>query len=249
MTDAFEEVEEGLRRDKATELWNKIFPWLIAAFVLLLAAVGVWEFMKWQRSQEIEKAGAAYATAVAAIDADNLPAAKTALEPVAAGTGGYAALSNHILAAIEAQTTGDPAAAAPYLEKAAAAEGGLMGDLATLKLAYARADTVDLAALTALVQPLVDKGGQASALARELLAAKKLAGGDIEGARRDFQTLQLDLDAPQAMKQRVQQILFALPPAKAAAATPAPATTPAAPAAPAPAAPAPAQPNPGQPSQ
>ena len=117
-----------------------------------------------------------------------------------------------------------------------------MGDLATLKLAYAMADTAELAQLEATVKPLIDKGGHAGALAREVVAAKALATGNIERARTEYQALSFELDAPQNLKLRASQALGTLP--KAAA--------PAAPAAAAPATPAtpaetpPAQPTPAQ---
>ena len=113
-------------------------------------------------------------------------------------------------------------------------------------LGYLKADTSTLPELEATLKPLVDKEGQVALLAKELIAAKALAVGDVDRARDIFETLSVDLNAPQAMRQRVTQVLATLPAravnldAPAAPATTTPdVTTPAA-------APAPAAPN-GQP--
>lgn len=226
MTDAFEEVEESLRREKATQLWNRLWPWLATAVVALLVGVGGWEAWKWQRGLGIEKDANIFGAGMDALQANNFDAAKKSFAELGSKQGGFAVLADNMLAGIAAEVNKDNKAAGDALAAAAARDKGLAGRIATLKLAYLKADTDDLATLTKLVQPVVDGGGAESALARELLAAKALAGGDVERARRDFQQLQLDLDAPQEMKRRVSQILVALPAKPAAApatATPAPA--------------------------
>jgi hypothetical protein len=138
----------------------------------------------------------------------------------------------------------DPAAIELALNAAAAKDKGLMGSLATLKLAYAKADKSSLADVEKIVQPVIAKGGYAGALARELVAAKVLESGDIERARTEYQALSLEIEAPQAMKQRADQALQTLPPPG----TPAPAAAPAA-ATPAPTTPPPATPAPAAPAQ
>lgn len=224
MTDAFDEVEEGLRREKATELWNKLWPWLAVAIGAVIVAVSGWEVYKWQRNTAIEKDATVFATGLDALTANKPADAEKAFAQLAGGTGGYAVLAGSMLA--DPAVNPDRAKAAAALQTAATKDKGLLGRLQLLKLAYLKADTDNLADLTKRVQPLVDGGGAQSALARELLAAKALAGGDVERARRDFQQLQLDLDAPQALKQRVGQALLALPPKKGDAVPAAPLAAP-----------------------
>jgi hypothetical protein len=149
-----------------------------------------------------------------------------------------------MLAGVERDMTNDTAAVAKAFAAAAEADKGVLGDIATLKLAYAKADTADLAEIETILAPLIARGGQAGALARELVAAKALASGDVERARTEYQALAFEIDAPQQMQLRVTQTLATLPPKPAA-----PAATPAS--TPAPAAP-PAQPStqpPAQPGQ
>jgi len=238
VTDIFEEVDESLRQDTVLTWWKRALPFLIVAGILVLVGVGGYEFMKWQRDQEIAKQSLVFDAALAALEKKDLQGAKTAFSQLAAGEGGFAALSNHMLAGIEKDLNSGKTAIQERLAAAAEQDKGVMGDVALLKLAYAKADTADLAEVEKTVAPLVAKGGYAGALARELVAAKALATGQVDRARTEYQALSFEIEAPQAMKVRVQQTLLTFPPLPAAA-----------PAAPAPAAPvAPAQP-PAQPGQ
>jgi hypothetical protein len=239
VTDIFEEVDESLRQETLLQWWKRMMPVVITVIVIVIVGVGVYEFYRWQRAQEISKQAQVYDTALAALEKQDLPTAKTAFAQLATQKGGFAALANHMLAGVEEDLTNDPAAIQNHLAAAAEKDKGVMGDVALLKLAYAKADKADLAEIEKTVAPLIARGGYAGALARELVAAKALASGEIERARTEYQALSFEIEAPQAMKVRVQQTLFTFPPKPAAAP---------APAAPAPAPAAPAQP-PAQPGQ
>ena len=241
MTDIFEEVDESLRQDTAATMWKRVWPWLAVILVLGVGGVGIYEFIRFENAKKIAAQGEVFDTATTAMQKQDLAAAKTAFAELGQGKGGYAVIASHMLAGVDKDLNGDKAAMEPHLKAAAEADKGLMGDLAMLKLAYAKADMAPLAELETMARPLIDKGGHIGALARELVAAKALASGEIERARSEYQALSLEIDAPGQMKVRVQQVLGTLP-AKAA--------TPAAPAAPATTTPpaTPAQP-PAQPGQ
>jgi hypothetical protein len=226
VTDIFEEVDESLRQDTALKWWKRALPFLIAGVVAVIGAVAAFEFFRAQRAAEIDAQARVYDTAATAIEAENLAAAKTALAQVGQGDGGFAAIANHMLAGVEKEMTNDPAAIAQQLRAAAEAEG-LLGDMGTLKLAYVQADTVGLAELEATVRPLIDKGGHIGSLARELVAAKALAAGEVERARSEYQALSFELEAPESMKVRVSRTLETLPPRPVAEAAPPAASTPA----------------------
>lgn len=222
MTDIFEEVDESLRQDTALKWWKRALPFVIAAIVAIIGAVAAFEYFRSQRAAEIDRQARVYDTAMTAIDAENLAAARTALAQVGQGDGGFAAIANHTLAGVEKEMTNDPAAIGQHLQGAAEAEG-LYGDMGALKLAYAKADTAQLSELETIVRPLIDDGGHIGALARELIAAKALAEGDLERARSEYQALSFELEAPEAMKVRVSRALQTLPPRAVEAAAPAPA--------------------------
>ncbi len=240
MTDIFEEVNESLRQDKVSEWWKKYRVIVIAVVVIAIAAVGIVEFLRYQRASDIDRQARIFDTASGALQSGDAAAAKAALTPLSQEKGGFGVLANLALATIELEQSNDPKLMEPHLRAAAERDKGLMGDMARLKLAYAIADTADLPQLEAAVKPLIDKGGHVGALAREVVAAKALAAGDIERARAEYTALSYELDAPQNLKLRASQALGTLPKATTPAATPAPAT-PATPAATPPAQPAPAQ--------
>ncbi len=101
MTDIFEEVDESLRQDTALKWWKRALPFLIAAVVAVIGAVGAFEFFRAQRAAEIDAQARVYDTAATAIEAENLAAAKTALAQIGQGEGGFAAIANHMLAGVE----------------------------------------------------------------------------------------------------------------------------------------------------
>lgn len=234
MTDVFEEVEEGLRQDKASSLWKRYGGLIIAAIVAVVGGVAAWEIYSWQKSSAIEADSRVFSEAQIAYENGDIPGAKSRLETLATEKTGFAVLANHMLAEIEKDGQAVGAASVARLQRANEIDAqSPLGRLALLKIAYAQADTLDRAALATLMQPLIAAGGNEGALAKELLAAKTLASGDIEAARAEYQALSLDLDAPQNMKVRVNQALATMParpaaaPAPAADTAPAPAETPA----------------------
>jgi hypothetical protein len=245
VTDIFEEVDESLRQDKAGELWKKYSLWVYGVIVIAILGVGINEFIKWQRSQEIDKSAKVYDVGAVAMEKNDFNGARTAFSQLKSDNTGYSKLIGHMLAGIDQKLTNDSAAISKDFSDAAAKDpDGILGSLATLKLAYLKADTATLPELQAIVKPVISQGGYAASLAKEIVAAKKLATGDIEGARQDYQALSLEIESPQAMKLRVSQVLQTLPPAPASAAPPPAAATPTpAPATPAPATPAPAKPQ------
>lgn len=243
MTDIFEEVDQSLREDSLGKVWKR-WQWVVYGVIAVaIIGVAVFEFMRWQRSGEIDKDARIYDSAFVAREANDLTTARSNFAQLENDNTGFKALAGHMLAGVEKELTGDSAAVEAHLAAAAAADkNGVMGDLALLKLAYAKADTAPIADLEKDLKPLLDRTGYASALARELIASKAMADGDVTRARAEYELLSANLESPQGMQQRVQQALAILPVRVVNLDNPTPAAPAAAPAAPAPAAPTPAQP-------
>ena len=249
MNDVFKEVEESLREETLAKWWKRWSFIVYAAIAAAVIGVGVYEFMRSQRADAINRAAMTYDAGFVALQSGDLPTARVRFSELSKSDTGFAVLAGNMLARVERELTNDPAAIEAHLKTAAAADKGVLGDLSILKLGYLKADTSTLPELEATLKPLLDKETQASLLAKELIAAKILTGGDVERARDMFETLSVDINAPQAMRQRVTQVLATLPartvnldaPAAAPSTTTTPATTPAA-------VPAPAAPT-GQPQQ
>lgn len=255
MTDIFQEVDQSLREESVATLWKR-WQWVVYT-VIGAAIVGVAGFEIWRgmREGEIDKSAMVYDAGFAAREKNDLAAARASFAQLEGDKTGFNSLAGHMLAGVEKDLTNDMTAVEAHLASAAAADKGVLGDLAVIKLAYAKADTATLADLEKDLKPLLDRPGPATAMARELIGAKALHDGDIERARTEFEALSLDLEAPRGVQARVQQALATLPQRKVnldasgvPSATPPAATTPAA-ATPAPAAPAPAAPAQSAPAQ
>ncbi len=250
--DAFQEVNKSLREESLAKAWKRWSIFVYLGVGAIVVGVGVMEFMRYQRNEAIDRAAKIYDAGFAALEASDLATARARFSELTTNDTGFAVLAGHMLAGIERDLTNDTAAIEVHLKNAAASDEGVMGDLALLKLGYLQADTATRAQLEATLKPLLDQPGQASLLARELIAAKALAEGDVEFARDTFEVLDVDINAPGAMRERVSRALATLPARSVnldAPATPAtaPAVTPEVPTAPAQDA-APAAPT-GQPQQ
>lgn len=247
MNDVFQEVNQSLREETLASLWKR-WQWVVYGVVAaLIIGVAAFEIMRSMRADEIARAAKTYDAAFVAGESGDLATARARFTELSTDKTGFAVLAGHMLAGVEKQLTDDPVAIEGHLQRAAAADAGILGDLAVLKLGYLKADTASLADLEATLKPLIDKDNQISRLATELVAVKALANGDTERARELFEGLAAKLDAPRAMQNRVGYALSTLPqrevnldapatPASAQPSTPAPAApTPAVPAQPAPA--------------
>jgi len=218
--DFINEVNEGVARDEWAARWKAAQPWVFGGIAAIIAGVGGFETYKWMRGQAIESEAVKFHTAVTSLEGGKPAEAIPVLKEMAEGDGGFAVLAGNLLGEAEKANGAEPAAIAAAFDTVADKDS-VFGSLAALKAAYAVADTATLADLDARLKPLVEKGGGAGALARELLAAKALASGETERARADYQALTLDLDAPAQLQNRARQALLTLPKAPAAQATPA----------------------------
>lgn len=217
MTDVFEEVDESLRQDALTAGWRKASPYVFGVVALIIVGVGGYEWMKAARTAATETSARSFGDASEKLEKNDIEGAKKDLEIAARGSAGFAALAGNLQA--EPQIAGSPANSEAALAKAAQG-AGILADVALLKLAYMRADKQSLPDLEKSLARVVASGGPLAALAQELIAAKALASGDIERARKDYQAVSLSLDAPQGMQRRVQQALALMPPPPSAAVGP-----------------------------
>jgi len=212
VNDIFHEVDQGLREETLASVWKR-WQWVIYGIIAAaIVGVAVYEIMRAMRADEISKAAKIYDAAFVAGEAGDLATARARFAELENDKTGFAVLAGHMLAGVEKQLTDDPAAIEAHLQKAAAVDDGILGDLAILKIGYLKADTATLAELETTLQPLIDRNNPVSYLGTELIAAKALADGDIERARTLFESLAAKLDAPAAMQRRVGQALSTLPP-------------------------------------
>lgn len=229
MADIFEEVEEGLRQEKAEKLWKKygVFAYLAAA--LLIGGVALNEYLQHSKAESIEANAVQFEEGVDELSEENWQQASDKLAPLVSEDVEIAPLSANFLAQARLQGSADMAAAVEALEAAANTETPI-GKLSLMKAAYLKSNSMTRADLEAYLGDLANDESAFGALALELIAAKAVAEGDIEYARTTFNELRFLANVPEGVEQRSRAALAALPPAAT--------TTPATPQETAPAAPA-----------
>ena len=212
MSDIFREVDEEVRRDRATELWNRHGKKFIAAAVIFVAGVAGWQFWENQRFQERAAAGAAFERAVAdiATTKSDANAALTALASQKAGA--YPALARFRLASDLAQKATDDAgrANAASAFDALAADANLPAewrDIARLRAGFVLVDHAPYAEIETRLAPLVTATGTLRHSAREGLALAAWRTGGYDKALDALQAIILDADAPAALRQRAELML------------------------------------------
>lgn len=217
-TDSFvNEVDESLRQDRALTMAKRYGPWLIGVFILLMAALGAWQWWQGEQEKRSRAQSDAYMAAIELAQAGNFDAAKTEFDRLSGeGPRAYRVMSKMQSAAI-LQGQGDlDGAIAAFDEAADLANDPLMRDTARLRAAYIAAETQDFAAVQARLQPIIDADTRLSYLARELLGVEAWEAGELDLARSTLENLTLAFEAPQGVQQRAQLALSVIGPAPAA---------------------------------
>ena len=223
MADIFEEVEEGLRQERLTGLWKKygIIAYLGAA--VLIGGVAFNEYRQIQAEQTTQEDAARLEVALEDLNAREYEAAASKLTAIIDDGITPSKAAVHYLAGVRLDGNGDAATAAEVLANAAGDVSDPTEKLALIKSAYLKADSLSRSELEAFLTPLTGDDGSFAALAKELIAAKALADGDIAFARREFSFLTLAQNVPPGVVTRATQALDALPPIPEANDAPAPA--------------------------
>ncbi len=211
VSDIFEEVEEGLRTDQATTLWNRFWPFGLGAVVAIVALVGGKSWLDAKAEDQLENAGKAFELGRKAMEAEDLESVRKYFGEAQASDTGFQQLAGSYLAAAELKLSGDRAAAAASLRRSAEGATGPLAEASLLKALYIEADTLDLAGVENAAASLIERGGPYAALAREVIASKAFEIGDMSRAREEFNALSFSLDAPEGLQQRAIQALSIIP--------------------------------------
>jgi hypothetical protein len=213
VADIFQEVDEDLRRDKATEWWKRysLFIYAAAAVVVL----GVAGYKGWQ-AYDLKLRGErsdGYAEALALIDSGEEAKAREALAALSDPTGdGYALLAALTEAQLAAE--GDDAATAEQIWQRLANDGSsseAMTQLGALLAVLRKVDDGDPAALRGELLSLAGPEAPYRFTALELLAVLALREGDQEAAREHLIKITDDPAAPNGSRSRAAELLASLP--------------------------------------
>jgi hypothetical protein len=218
MADIFEEVEEGLRRDRYVQLvrrYGLIGAAVVGAVILGVAGREAWVALTERAASRSSDAFVAAETAFEAGDVDAAMAQFSALAED--GSGAYPVLAKMQEAAAAVAAGSLEEAARLYEDAAARTRDPLLRDLAQLKAAYLLADRIELAALEARLDPLMASGAPYAVMARELLGSAALAAGDYAKARQAYTSLTISLEAPGGVQRRAAEALAVIDAAEAVA--------------------------------
>jgi len=211
VSDIFREVDEDLRRDRATELAKKYGPYFIGfavAIVLGTLAYQLWQ--DWDLARRTERSEA-YAAALQLVADGETEAALAALQELGEPDGGYGTLATFERARLlAAEGRRDEALAQWEILAAGEAGGPALEGAARLFFAMHLIDDGDPAELRTMLQPLMVAGNGFRPLAMELDAQLAVREGDREKARQIYAEIADDLTAPPGLRARAAQVLASL---------------------------------------
>ncbi len=212
MADIFQEVDDDLKKDKATAWWKRYGRYVIAVAVLLVAGTaGYQAWTAYDLNQRGERSDA-YAEALAlAAEPSSEAEALSNLSEIAASGDTYGMLASFEEARLLAEADRTDEAVAIW-DRIAAEQGNgqAFGSVATLLSVMHQVDDGDVPSLKARLEPLAVAGNAFRPTATELLATLALRENDKQTARDLFTELADDLTAPAGIRARATQMIEAL---------------------------------------
>ncbi|MFC7050600.1 tetratricopeptide repeat protein [Emcibacter nanhaiensis] len=203
------EVDEDLRHQQLATFWKSYGKYIIAtAVAIVLFVAGSQGYKKYTESKYLEVADQ-YTKALENIQSGNQQQALAALKALAdQDVEGYKVLSAMQRAAIHLNN-GEKTLAVGILENLSKSSGvsDFYKDLASLQAATILMDEATYEETTARLEPLLERGNEMRYLARELLAMSAIQNGDTEKAKVLLRELSEDLETPEQVKFRANQLL------------------------------------------
>lgn len=208
MVDLIDEVNEDLRRERFTRLWQKLGVYVVAAsVVIVVATVGSVVWKSYRESRQDEAAEAFLEAEKASRAQNNKEAAQKFGEVSKLGAQGFTALAHmrEAYALTKAEETEKALAAYDSVAVDSGADAGLQA-LARIHAAALMSDTGKSSAeIESVLSPLMqDKENPFSAFAREQMAYAALQDGNAVEAHRLLAELTVDGNAPASLRRRTQ---------------------------------------------
>ena len=210
MSDIFREVDEEVRREQLTKLWDRYGSYAVAAAVLIVAGIAAWRGYGWWEARRAAEAGAAFEAASTLAEAGKHGEAEAAFARIVSdGTSSYRHLARVREAAELAHT--DARAAISVYDKIAAdsAVGPVLQDLAGVRAAAILINDGAFAEAERKLEPLAAGDRTFRHTARELLVLAMWRAGNAAATKRWVDMIMSDAQTPPATRSRVE-ILTAL---------------------------------------
>jgi hypothetical protein len=205
VSDIFQEVDEEVRREQLTKLWQRYGNYLIALCILIVAGVGAWRGYDWWQNKKAGEAATAFEAAAKLAETGKHQDAEAAFAKLGTdGTAGYRMLAR-LRSASELAATDSKAAVAAYDSIAADNSAGqLIRDLAAVRAGYLLVDTAPFSEMTARLEPLTANDRPFRHSAREILALSAWKAGDMAAARKWTDLIMADPQSPPQTRSRAQ---------------------------------------------
>ena len=210
----FREVDEEIRHEQLTKLWEKYGVYVISACVGVVVAVGGLKGWQAYQASVAESAGADYIAASEHLSKNETEEAQKAFSAIASdGPAGYAALARFQTAAALTKA-GDDAGALKAFDALSKDTGvdPMLRDLARVKAGLIAVDTESVEAVEGRVGSLNTRDNPWRNAAREIIALAAYRTGDVIKADRLYTEIIGDLAAPKGLRERAQIMLTLLQP-------------------------------------
>lgn len=213
MTDIFSEIEQDLRREQASKLWEKYGIYLIGLAVgIVVIAASIVGWKAWQLSRA-ENASAQYEIVMAEATKQKPEEAAAALGAFAADTTAAYATLAYVQQGAFLLKAGDKEGAIAAYDKAAADSStpAMLRGMAQIKAALLLVDTASYDEMNARLAPLNQAGNAWANNARELLGFAAFKAGKYAEAQPNFAAIIADRTATPGLRDRahVMQALIA----------------------------------------
>lgn len=204
MADIFDEINEDLRKDRASALWSKYGFYVIAIVASIVVIVAGRQIFVGYQSTQAAKAADAFYTALQSEDSNTALAALDLPE-------GYSMLADFRMAASLAEAGDAAGASDAYLALSESADiDRIYRDVATLLSVQTAPDSVSADTLIDRISNMASLAGPLQSLALETLAGLSLRAGDVDAAKDALVRLRDLPDSSFTMRQRAQQMYLTL---------------------------------------
>jgi hypothetical protein len=206
MADSFDEINEELKQDRMTALWQRYGRYVIALVVVIVAGVSLTQGHTYYTQQRDARSAELFFNAILS---DNVT---TMLElDTTELSDGYVILAEFRLAAGLAENNQLAEAEQHYLSLAARDDiQQIYRDIALLLSVMQAPQNAQASALQTRLEPLVSSASPLKGLALEQAAALDIRRGNAAGAIDKLNKLTTLTDIPASLRQRASQLLTVL---------------------------------------
>tara|TARA_B100000886_G_scaffold339143_1_gene303726 strand:+ start:849 stop:1475 length:627 start_codon:yes stop_codon:yes gene_type:complete len=204
MSDILRQVDEDLRKEKLTGLWNKFKIYIISIALLIIVSVSVYQFNQYKSLNDKRLIIEDY---FAATNIEDINSRINTLEQLETSNKFSIDLIN-LKIADSYLLKGDTEKALDYLNRVFVDNAkSIIGDLALYKYLMIELDTISSDQLDIYIDSYVNKDSNFIHLFDELKAVRGLLGGNSVNSKIIFETLINDLNVTSDIKVRAEKYL------------------------------------------